>query len=56
MRVDHPDGGIGVTLYSGYPVSDVYYRLRRYGDSSFSIASHGAGGIGYAGATDTDSD
>ena len=53
MRVDHPDGGIGVTLYSGYPASDGYYQLWRYGDSTFSIASHGAGGIGCAGATDT---
>jgi hypothetical protein len=53
MRIDHPDGGIGVTLYSGYPASDSYYGLRRHGDVAFSIVPHGAIGIGCAGVTDT---
>jgi hypothetical protein len=53
MRIEHPDGGAGVTLYSGYDASDSYYRLQRHGDSSFSVDSHGAGGIDCAGATDT---
>jgi hypothetical protein len=53
VRIDHPDGGIGVTLYSGYPASDSYYGLQRHGDSTFFIASHGASGIGCAGVTDT---
>jgi hypothetical protein len=54
MRIDHPDGGIGVTLMSAYPVSDGYYQLRRQGDSTFSVASHGGGSIGCAGTADTD--
>jgi len=53
VRVDDPDGSIGVTLYSGYPVSDHYHRLRGTGNSTFSIASRGTGGTGCAGATDT---
>jgi hypothetical protein len=53
VRIDHPDGGIGVTLYSGYPASDSYYGLQHQGDATFFIASHGAGGIGCAGVTDT---
>jgi hypothetical protein len=53
LRIDHPDGGIGVTLYSDYSASDSYYGLRRYGDSTFFIASRGASGIGCVGVTNT---
>jgi len=53
MRVDHPDAGIGVTLFSGYPASDGYYQLRRPGNSTFSISSHGAGAIACSGTADT---
>jgi hypothetical protein len=53
MRIAHPDGGAGVTLYSGYDTSDSYYRLQRHGGSSFSVDSHGASGIDCAGAADT---
>jgi hypothetical protein len=53
VSIDHPDGGIGVTLYSGYPDSDSYYGLQRHGGSTFVITSHGASGIGCAGVTDT---
>ena len=40
MRIDVESGAIGVTLYSGYPNSDSYYRLRRYGSRSFYLAPH----------------
>jgi hypothetical protein len=53
MQVDHPDGGIGVTLFSGYPDADVYYQLRRQGDSSFSVVSRGAGALVCSGSADT---
>ena len=45
--------GIGVTLYSDYPNSDAYYRLRQYGDRSFHIAPHPDGTIFCLGDRDT---
>jgi hypothetical protein len=43
MRVDDPEGSVGVTLYSAYPSADVYYKLFRIGtndDSAFWIVGH----------------
>jgi hypothetical protein len=40
MQVSSPAGGIGVTLYSDYPHSDSYYRLRRYQGNAFHLAPH----------------
>ncbi|MCA8962985.1 MAG: Ig-like domain-containing protein, partial [Planctomycetes bacterium] len=42
MRIEDPDGGFGITLFSDYPVSDHYYRLRRYAGTDFHVAPHGA--------------
>lgn len=53
MHVDDPNGGIGVTLYSGYPALDGYYQLRGHGDSTFSITSRGSSGMICAGGADT---
>ncbi|MCB0338131.1 MAG: hypothetical protein KDD53_00940 [Bdellovibrionales bacterium] len=42
MRIDDPDGGVGVTVYSKYNRTDKYYRLRRYsGEPTFHFAPHG---------------
>jgi hypothetical protein len=40
MRITSRSGGIGVTVYSDYPNSDSYYRLRRYQGSAFHLARH----------------
>ena len=41
LMFDDPNGGIGVTLFSDYPNSDAYLRLRRYGNApTFHIAPH----------------
>lgn len=41
MQIDDPSAGIGVTLYSDYPNSDSYYRLRRLDGNDFRLAPHG---------------
>jgi hypothetical protein len=43
MLIDRADAGIGVTLYSDYPVSDSYYRLRHFGKTAFHLANHPEG-------------
>jgi len=53
LRIESSSGGIGVTLYSDYPNSDSYYRLRRYGSGTFHLASHPDGQISCDGATTT---
>ncbi|MBW2287495.1 MAG: hypothetical protein JRG90_06700, partial [Deltaproteobacteria bacterium] len=53
MHIDAAGGGIGVTLYSDYPNSDAYYRLRRYGNRSFHLAHHPDGHDTCIGDTDT---
>jgi hypothetical protein len=40
MMMTASTSGIGVTFFSQYPGEDAYYRLRRYGSSSFHIAPH----------------
>ena len=40
MMMTASRGGIGVTFFSQYPNTDAYYRLRRYGNSTFHIAPH----------------
>jgi|GEM_PF-741811 len=40
MMITSPSGGIGVTLFSDFPNSDSYYRLRRYTGYSFHMAPH----------------
>ncbi len=47
------DSGIGMTLYSDYPNSDSYYRLRSYSGKSFRISSHGSSSPQCEGITDT---
>jgi hypothetical protein len=39
-KPDPRNGGIGITIYSHYPSSDRYYRLRRFGTKAFHIAAH----------------
>jgi hypothetical protein len=46
--------GIGVTIYSDYPRSDSYYRLRRFGGNSFHIASHPDASVTCTGRTDSE--
>jgi len=42
LRLDDPEGGIGVTALSDYPNSDRYYRLRRFaGAPELQLSSHG---------------
>ncbi|MEM7260563.1 MAG: hypothetical protein AAF488_01140 [Planctomycetota bacterium] len=41
LRVDDAEAGVGVTVLSGFPLENSYYRLRRFGDGSFLIAPHG---------------
>lgn len=55
MSIAHQAGGIGVTLYSDYPRSDTYYRLRRYdgGTGAFHLAPHSATQVACQGTTDT---
>ena len=40
MRILDAGGGVGVTFYSQYPRSDIYYRLRMFSGGSFHIAPH----------------
>jgi len=40
MRLADTAGGVGVTAYSQYPQSDVYYRLRSYSGKAFEMAPH----------------
>jgi hypothetical protein len=40
MLIDRGRAGIGVTLYSDYPTSDSYYRLRHYNNAPFHLANH----------------
>ena len=51
MRIDHPQGGVGVTFFSGFPFQAVYYRLRRFTDNAFHITGDGTSITG--GDTDT---
>jgi hypothetical protein len=51
MMMTAADGGIGVTFFSDYPSADAYYRLRRYGSTSFHISPHGT--TVTSGTTDT---
>ncbi|MBW2713511.1 MAG: hypothetical protein JRC77_07145, partial [Deltaproteobacteria bacterium] len=47
------DSGIGITLYSDYPNSDSYYRLRSYSGKTFQISSHGSSSPQCEGIRDT---
>ena len=40
LMITDPTAGIGLTFLSDYPNSDSYYRLRRYGNTSFHISPH----------------
>jgi hypothetical protein len=53
MRISSPASGIGVTLYSDYPNSDSYYRLRRFDGGAFHLASHPDDVIACLGSTNT---
>ncbi|MBT8440374.1 MAG: hypothetical protein KJO91_11650, partial [Gammaproteobacteria bacterium] len=52
MRTSSASDTLGVTIFSDYPNSDSYYRLRREDAGSFNIAPHGTG-IECLGTTDT---
>ena len=54
LSIESPRAGIGITLYSDYPSSDHYYRLRRYGTGSFRLAPHAERRVRCAGSTNTD--
>lgn len=41
MMVDEAKGGAGVTFLSRYPLTDHYYRLRRYDTKDFELSPHG---------------
>lgn len=44
MRIEHADGGVGVTSHSQYPNADAYYGIRRYkGDKDFHLLVHPGG-------------
>lgn len=53
LAVSNANAGIGMTLYSDYPNSDSYYRLRAHSGRSFHISSHGSSSIQCEGITDT---
>lgn len=40
MSIDTNTAGVGVTAYSQYPTSDIYYRLRRTEGNTFELAAH----------------
>lgn len=43
LLINDSNGGVGVTVFSDYPNSDTYYRLRRYGSqASFQLSHHGS--------------
>lgn len=46
LAIDQADAGIGVTLYSQYPNSDRYYRLKRDPGLAFALSAHPSGGVG----------
>jgi hypothetical protein len=41
IKMTASNSGIGVTFFSQYPVSDAYYRLRRYSNKAFHVSPHG---------------
>lgn len=45
--------GLGMTLYSDYPSSDSYYRLRAYSGKNFTLSSHGGSSLTCEGSADT---
>ena len=51
LAINHADAGIGVTLYSQYPNSDRYYRLKRDPGLPFAVSVHPHGGPGLSCAT-----
>jgi len=53
MRIESASAGIGVTLYSRYPDSDHYYRLRHYGGTNFHLARHPDSAETCVGTTDS---
>lgn len=53
LMIDDARGGIGVTVYSDYPNSDSYYRLRRSSGNSFHLAPHPDAPTSCLGTTDT---
>ena len=53
LAIDHADAGIGVTLYSQYPNSDRYYRLKRDPGLPFALSAHPSGGPGLSCAAAT---
>ncbi len=53
MMMTSAAGGLGVTAYSQYADRDVYYRLRRYGDTSFHLAPHPNSTVRLEGDTQT---
>ncbi len=53
FAVSELNSGTGITLYSDYPNSDSYYRLRSYRGRSFSLSSHGSSSLQCEGRTDT---
>jgi hypothetical protein len=53
FAVSEPDSSIGMTLYSDYPNSDSYYRLRSYRGANFNLSSHGSSSLKCEGSNDT---
>ncbi len=53
FAVSESNANIGITLYSDYPNSDTYYRLRSYKGTSFKLNSHGSSYLKCEGITDT---
>ncbi len=43
MRISNTQGGVGVTMYSQFPVADIYYRLRSYNGGAFEMEPHPSG-------------
>jgi len=46
-------GGLGLTFFSQYPISDSYYRMRSYGVESFQISEHPHGQSNIIGVTNS---
>jgi outer membrane biosynthesis protein TonB len=53
MRAKRSRGGIGVTVYSDYPSTDTYYRLRSVDGKTFHLAPHPHEGVSCIGVTAT---
>jgi hypothetical protein len=53
MMMTSAVGGLGVTAYSQYADKDVYYRLRRFGDTAFHLAPHPNSTVKLEGDTQT---